>query len=265
MSKSMSRLRIRSVLGFGFIIPFLALFWNVYAAATICFALSCMFWITNIGEVRNSDGALSLQDRIKRRLGVEHMVIWMRKKPMKKVAFGGFAIPVMPVFVTAGFNENISKVETTIHELVHAYYFIYGFQSFVLYAFVALVTSVRMNFAGVVAAVGFVICYMLFQEYIAFNLTQKIAVEYGYSVRAWNRYVFIKYVIYYCIWFAMCLGIFFVYFMYSRTTGILVAIAGFLIFNRVMLKISSFFNRRDKQNNKLYKYDKLNKLESSKN
>lgn len=265
MSKSMLRSRIRNVLGFGYIIPLVVLLTGrMFWAALICFILSCMFWITNIGASKDIDQSLSLQDKLKRRLGVEHMIIWMRKKPINKVAFGGFAIPIVPIFVAAGFNESIDKIEATIHEIVHAHYFIYGFQSFVLYAFLAVMTSIRISWMALFFGVATLIGYMLFQEFITFNMTQRIAKEYGYETRHWTRYTLIKYVLYYTFWFLMIIIILVVYFGFSKTTGILLAILGFLVFNRFMLKVARYFNRRDKQNNKFYKFDKFNKLESNK-
>jgi arginine deiminase len=139
----MNRFMMRNVLGYTFLIPFLYYLFTgkAFYAAGMCIIISGMFWLTRVGEEDIIDEKRSFLDQVRQKLHVEHVYVKMRKKPLKRSAFGGFAIPILPFFASIGYSEMIDKGEVMVHELVHDNVFIYGFQTALFYLLVAFINA----------------------------------------------------------------------------------------------------------------------------
>jgi hypothetical protein len=172
--------------------------------------LSCLFWLTRIGERKSSLVNSSLVDSVRSKLFVEHTIVKIRKKSLKKSFFGGFAIPILPLLTFIGFNDAIDKREAMVHELVHVNTLIYGFQTAFFYLAIAILT---MAFdSGNAIKIGLsIFCFvllLLFQEFIAFFRTRLITHGMGFNIRDFTWIVPMKYVFIYGVY--MCLVLFFV-------------------------------------------------------
>jgi hypothetical protein len=239
---------MRSFFSLGFVVAFIFVFFDMVEYSIIIAALtSILFWMSYILFPPKIDHTASLEDRVKQRLGVEHMKVWFKKKSSNKVAFGGFAIPVLPLFVTAGFNSSLDRVEVLIHELVHAHYFIYGFQTAAMYMVLAMFKY------NIVFSFGALIIFMLIQEYITFNKTRSIAEEFGYKTRKWSGITFLKYVIYYGGWILFVMTCILIGVLVSLIAAVVLFLVGAYIFNLAMVKLAKILNKLDYENAEFYR------------
>jgi hypothetical protein len=232
---------------------------RAFYAGAMCIILSGLFWLTRIGEERSHGINQSLVDNVKHRLKVEHVVIKIRKKPMKASAFGGFAIPLAPFFVSVGYSSLVDKTEAIIHELVHDNLFIYSFQTAVFYFVLAFVNAAIIIplWWTVLLAFCMVVTFMILQEMVTFYKTNRIAAEFGIRTRVFSGFILAKYVLFYTTWIVF-LGIDIWLMSYvNYALALFVLIVGLWGINKVFFYLSLWMKKtfKDSKNNKVYKLE----------
>lgn len=264
--------KIKIILGLLYLYPlYLTIFTGaVVRSAAIALLISICFWLIRFRSVgRHIDDNDSFLDAVKKRLGVEHTIVKLNMKKNKGGA-AGFAIPILPFYVNISNNDEIDTREIIIHELVHVHMAIYGFQVSAFYCFmIFMMAAVFFNsIAYGVAAFVLVLFYMISQEIMAFNLTRKIAREFGFESRYFSKNIFIKYFVIYFLWMAFALTVpYYVSSFFSSQSvqfavGIAIIILGLILMNKFLYYFSKWFNRvfKDSKNDNIYKSYKLNRL-----
>jgi len=247
---------VRNYVGvWGFMAAIIALmaFNKIVLSFFIAIVCSWIFWLTTLfykgPEIHETD---SLLHKIKKRLQVEHVTVKIRKKQMKKVAFGGFAVPLLPFYVSIGWNDAVDKTEAMIHELVHDHYFIYGYQTAVMYVTLmfVMVGVVLKTPLSILGAILVPLGFMLFQEYLAFTYTHRVAAEFGIDVREWSYKIFTKYLIYYTCWIGFIASVMYIGNTFGFIPGIAYLVVGFIAVQKGFYLFGVWFNKHfpDKKN-----------------
>ena len=257
----MNRIFLRKVLGYMYLIPLIYLLatGRAFYSGAMCLVLSGLFWLTRVGEESDRGINQSLVDNVKHRLKVEHVIIKIRKKPMKASAFGGFAIPLAPFFVSVGYSSLVDKTEAIIHELVHDNLFIYGFQTAVFYFVLAFVNAaiIMPLWWTVLLAFCMLVTFMVLQELVTFGKTNRIAAEFGFRTRVFSWFILVKYVLFYTTW-VVFLGVDIWLMSYvNYVIALLALIVGLWGVNKVFFYLSLWMKKtfKDSKNSKVYKLE----------
>ena len=268
-------MNIKRVLGWAYLYPlYITLSTGaVVKSAIIAAIISALFIVINFFEKKNVQFKEddSFINTIKKRLGVEHVYVRLNSKKGKNGA-AGFAIPILPAYVSIGSHDEIDRREIIIHELAHVHASVYWFQVSAFYCLMtfAMATWFFQSFwYGLMAGVS-IVFYMMMQEALAFNITRKIAREQGFESRHFSINIIVKYLVLYSVWISFAFTIpGYISGLFSwagpgiqAIVGVSVIIIGLLSMNKLLYYFSKWFNKvfKDSKNDKIYKSYKVNRL-----
>jgi len=183
---------VRRVLAWFYIASiFMAVFGGIWFAVGFAVGLSVLIKILAFIYEGKPLKNPSFVEKVQRRLGLSFVRVSIAQAKPRRI-IGGFVIPIIPAFVKVRYQNEKIKLEAIIHELCHINFFIYGLQ---IVGFLLLV-ELGMKFHPLVKWSMFVL-FLLFQEFLAFNLARKIGKELGIETRKFKGIIIFKYILVY--------------------------------------------------------------------
>jgi hypothetical protein len=170
---------------------FIAVFKGIWWAFGFAIALSLIITTLSLFYESKPLQHPSFVEKVQRRLRLSFVKVSIAQAKPKRI-IAGFVIPIFPAFVKVRYRDEKIKLEAIIHELCHLHYFIYGFQ---IAGFLLLV-QLGIGINPLIKWSIFVL-FLLFQEFLAFNLAHKIGKEFGVDTRTFNNKMLFKYILVY--------------------------------------------------------------------
>lgn len=186
-----TKLGLRHLWGLLWLIPLL-LAQTMWQAVWMAVIVSGIFWLRTIfvRPKKNLDVVRRIQDDL-------HLdFAYFRYKPSdKKSIIGGFMIPILPFIAFVRSKKRF--IEASIHEHYHMWWMIYGFQTAVAFAFIAIAGYLPFPWSYVAAGIC-VLAWMIFNEYLAFTSTKAYAEARGFKgIRSFDLGIVKKYAVFY--------------------------------------------------------------------
>ena len=190
MEQYKTKLVAKHLWGLLWVIPLLA--GTLWFAVVLTCVVSGIFWLRKLFHKPKKN--LDVVQRIQDDLDMD-FAIFNYKPNEKKTIIGGFMIPILPFFSRVRSKKRFT--EAVIHEHYHMRWMIYGFQTAFAYLLISISSLLPYPFSYILGG-AFVLAWMLLQEFLAFNSTEKYAASKGFKgVRGFNKDIIKKYAVFY--------------------------------------------------------------------